>query len=74
MKILSYILILFLFIATFSSCVTVKPMPSVNNTVILKNVPTITQKKTYFFYNRNYRQYRTYNRYYYKPYYRRNRH
>ena len=72
MKKLSYILIVLLFI--ISSCVTVKPIPSVNNTVIFKNVPTITQKKTYFFYNRNYRQYRTYNRYYYKPYYRHKRH
>lgn len=63
------LLLLFLFISIFSSCVTVKPTPSVNNTNS-NNQLVVVKKRTVLFYNPNYRQYRNYNRYYYKPYYR----
>ena len=69
MKKLFYVLFISLLIG-FNSCVTVKPIPSVNNTnVIKKPTAVIVRKRTVLFYNRNYRQYRDYNRYYYKPYY-----
>lgn len=69
MKKLFYLLF---FIIGFSSCVTVRPAPSTTNStnVVKQPVPVIVKKRTVLFYNPNYRQYRNYNRYYYKPYYR----
>jgi predicted adenine nucleotide alpha hydrolase (AANH) superfamily ATPase len=73
MKKIYYFLFISLAITFFSSCVTVRPTPSVNNINDVKQ-PVIIKKRTVLFYNPNYRQYRHYNRYYYKPYYRNKRH
>ena len=64
--------LIFLLIIGFTSCVTVKPTPT---NVAAENRPTTTivKKRTVLFYNKNYRDYRNYNRYYYKPYYRQRR-
>jgi hypothetical protein len=62
------------FIISFGSCVTVKPVPNTNSTIVTKKpVPVVVKKRTVLFYSPNYRQYRNYNRYYYKPYYRQKR-